>query len=183
MYVVSIPGLCRKRRNPMSGGTSRAAIWPLFWLHLLQSGSRIQWSQLADICSLLVRKEEAKDVLHLFPDAFFAIFHMLVVVVLFYLTTLFQYLRLYSVDFYSILIRLPSSSEAGEMRVRSGRWILPTSTYRARRVLLHAVTLRHGTDGFTSPPKEVVLRILSPLKSIVLGRVSTREPWVQWQAR
>jgi hypothetical protein len=24
--------------------------------------------------------------------------------------------------------------------------------------------LRHGIDGFTSPPKEVVLRILSPLK-------------------
>jgi hypothetical protein len=23
------------------------------------------------------------------------------------------------------------------------------------RVLLHAVNLRHGTDGFTSPPKEV----------------------------
>jgi hypothetical protein len=37
-----------------------------------------------------------------------------------------------------------------------------------------------GTDGFTSRPKEGVLRILSPLKSIVLGRVLTREPWVQW---
>jgi hypothetical protein len=36
-----------------------------------------------------------------------------------YLTTIFQYLRLYSVDFYSILIRLPSSSEAGETRVRN----------------------------------------------------------------
>jgi hypothetical protein len=36
-----------------------------------------------------------------------------------YLTTLFQFLRLYSVDFYSILIRLPSSSEAGETRVRN----------------------------------------------------------------
>jgi hypothetical protein len=38
-----------------------------------------------------------------------------------YLTTLFQYLRLYSVDFYSILICLPSSSEAGETRVRNSR--------------------------------------------------------------
>jgi len=28
--------------------------------------------------------------------------------------------------------------------------------------LLHAVKLRHGTDGFTSPLKEVVLRIFSP---------------------
>jgi hypothetical protein len=27
------------------------------------------------------------------------------------------------------------------------------------------------TDGFTSPQKEGVLRILSPLKSIVFGRV------------
>jgi hypothetical protein len=32
------------------------------------------------------------------------------------------------------------------------------------RVLLHAANLRHGTDGFTSPPKEGVLRIFSPLK-------------------
>jgi hypothetical protein len=58
-----------------------------------------------------------------------------------------------------------------ETRVRNGRWILPTSTYRARRVLLHAVNLRHRNDGFTSSPKEGVLRILSPLKSIVLGQV------------
>jgi len=32
------------------------------------------------------------------------------------------------------------------------------------RDLLHAANLRHGTDGFTSPPKEDVLRIFSPLK-------------------
>ena len=30
------------------------------------------------------------------------------------------------------------------------------------RDLLHTVKLRHGTDGFTSPPKEGVLRIFSP---------------------
>jgi hypothetical protein len=30
------------------------------------------------------------------------------------------------------------------------------------RHLLHAVKLRHETDGFTSPPKEGVLRIFSP---------------------
>jgi hypothetical protein len=30
------------------------------------------------------------------------------------------------------------------------------------RDLLHAVKLRHGTDDFTSPPKEGVLRIFSP---------------------
>jgi hypothetical protein len=30
--------------------------------------------------------------------------------------------------------------------------------------LLHAANLRHGTDGFTSPPKEGVLRIFTSLK-------------------
>ena len=30
------------------------------------------------------------------------------------------------------------------------------------RCLLHTVKLRHGTDGFTAPPKEGVLRIFSP---------------------
>jgi hypothetical protein len=55
-----------------------------------------------------------------------------------------------------------------------------TFSIHARTVLLHAVNLRHGTDGFISPPKEVVLRIL---KSIDLCRDRTREPWVQWRAR
>jgi hypothetical protein len=63
-----------------------------------------------------------------------------------------------------------SSGEAGKHGWENGHWILPTSTYRARMVLLHTVNLRHGTDGFTSLPKEGVLRILSPLKSIVLCR-------------
>jgi hypothetical protein len=53
-----------------------------------------------------------------------------------------------------------------------GRPILLTKhLFHACKALLHAVNLRHGIDGFTSPPKEGVLRILSPLKSIVLGRV------------
>jgi len=30
---------------------------------------------------------------------------------------------------------------------------------RKFRDLLHAANLRHGTDGFTSPPKEGVLRV------------------------
>ena len=30
------------------------------------------------------------------------------------------------------------------------------------RDLLHAANLRHGTDGFTSPPKKCVLRIFCP---------------------
>ena len=33
------------------------------------------------------------------------------------------------------------------------------------RDLLHAVNLRHGTDGFTSLPKEGVLRIFFALKN------------------
>jgi hypothetical protein len=40
---------------------------------------------------------------------------------------------------------------AGE---KYGCWILLTSTYHAHRILLHAVNLWHGTDGFTSPPKK-----------------------------
>jgi hypothetical protein len=33
------------------------------------------------------------------------------------------------------------------------------------RDLLHVANLRHRTDGFTSPPKEDVLRIFSALKN------------------
>jgi hypothetical protein len=33
------------------------------------------------------------------------------------------------------------------------------------RDLSHAVNLRHGTEGFTSPPKEGVLRIFFALKN------------------
>jgi len=35
---------------------------------------------------------------------------------------------------------------------------------RNSRDLLHAANLRHGTDGFTSPPKEGVLRIFFTLQ-------------------
>jgi hypothetical protein len=41
------------------------------------------------------------------------------------------------------------------------------------RDLLHAANLRHGTDGFASPPKEGMLRIFSPEKSEGFGRVYT----------
>ena len=40
------------------------------------------------------------------------------------------------------------------------KWRLPRHFW----VLSHAVILRHGTDGFTSPPKEGALRIFSPWK-------------------
>ena len=51
------------------------------------------------------------------------------------------------------------------------KWRLPLHFW----VLLHAVNLRHGTDGFTSTPKEGALRIFSPEKSDGFGRVWTRE--------
>ena len=57
-------------------------------------------------------------------------------------------------------------AKGGTMWVRNGRWILPEMPdfNVAFRNLLHAVNLRHGTDSFTSPPKEGVLRIFSPWK-------------------
>jgi hypothetical protein len=62
-------------------------------------------------------------------------------------------------NFYSISIRLPEpcSSEAGETWVRNmaAEFCLQSIFF----MLIHAVNLRHGTDGFTSPPKKVVLRI------------------------
>jgi hypothetical protein len=41
------------------------------------------------------------------------------------------------------------------------------------RDLLHAANLRHETEGFTSPPKEGMLRIFSPEKSEGFSRVCT----------
>ena len=60
----------------------------------------------------------------------------------------------------------PLAVEGGTLRGRemfrqiSSRIRLP----RNSRDLLHAANLRHGTDGFTSPPKEGVLRIFFALK-------------------
>jgi hypothetical protein len=39
------------------------------------------------------------------------------------------------------------------------------NTHLTILLLLHAANLRHGTDGFTSPPKEGMLRIFFALKS------------------
>jgi hypothetical protein len=52
----------------------------------------------------------------------------------------------------------PSGSEAGESQVRNRmgeNFAYKASHSLLCRVLLHAVNLQHGTDGFTSPPKEV----------------------------
>jgi hypothetical protein len=47
----------------------------------------------------------------------------------------------------------------------TAEFCLRNISIHARKVLLHAVNLRHGTAGFTSPPKEVVLRIFITLKN------------------
>jgi hypothetical protein len=44
--------------------------------------------------------------------------------------------------------------------------------------LLHAANLRYGTDGFTSPPKEGVLRIFTPLKILRLRLGLKPRTWV-----
>ena len=55
------------------------------------------------------------------------------------------------------------AAEGGTLR---GRQIWPKIRLsRNSRDLLHAANLWHGTDGFTSPPKEGVLRIFSALKN------------------
>ena len=46
------------------------------------------------------------------------------------------------------------------------------------RDLLHAANLRCGTDGFTSPPKEGVLRIFSPLKIRRLRPGLNLQTWI-----
>ena len=46
------------------------------------------------------------------------------------------------------------------------------------RDLLHAANLRHATNGFTSPPKEGVPRIFSPLKIRRLRPGLNPQTWV-----
>jgi hypothetical protein len=52
------------------------------------------------------------------------------------------------------------AAKGGTMGEKGCPVILPTW----RLYLLHAANPRHGTDGFTSPPKEGLLGIFSPLK-------------------
>jgi len=59
--------------------------------------------------------------------------------------------------------RDPSSERWNYGREMSSNFAKMTTSMPFRD-LLHAANLRHGTDGFTSPPKEGVLRIFSPLK-------------------
>ena len=80
------------------------------------------------------------------------------------------------------------TSETTRANPSSGRWnygreIAENFAESGELRILHAVNLRHGTDGFTSPPKERALRIFSPEKSDGFGRVWTRELGYQRPAR
>ena len=58
--------------------------------------------------------------------------------------------------------RAPSGGRWNCVREISGKFCLNIDLHFKFRDILHVVKLRHGTDGFTSPPKEGVLRIFSP---------------------
>jgi hypothetical protein len=58
--------------------------------------------------------------------------------------------------------RAPSGGRWNCEREMSGKFCLNAVLHVTFRDLLHAVKLRHETDGFTSPPKEGMLRIFLP---------------------
>ena len=60
--------------------------------------------------------------------------------------------------------RAPSGGRWNCGREMSGKFCLNADLHVTFRDLLHAVKLRHRTDGFTSPPKEGVLRTFLALK-------------------
>jgi hypothetical protein len=63
-------------------------------------------------------------------------------------------------------------------RGMSGKFCLNVEFHVIFKDLLHAVKLRHGTDGFTSPPKEGVLRIFFTLKIRRLRPGANPRTWV-----
>ena len=73
-------------------------------------------------------------------------------------------------------------SQQREVELLGEKWptnLAESSDFHASfRDLLHAVNLRHGTDGFTSPPKEGVLRFFSPWKIRRLRPGSNPRTWV-----
>jgi hypothetical protein len=70
----------------------------------------------------------------------------------------------------------PSSERWNYGRERlSGNFAYMASIHAIRN-LLHAANLRHGTDRFTSPPKEGVLRIFSPTNLGTKGQHTTPRP-------
>ena len=54
------------------------------------------------------------------------------------------------------------AAEGGSVGEKCPVFCLNAEFHVTFRDYLHAVKLRRGTDGFTSPPEEGVLRIFSP---------------------
>ena len=79
----------------------------------------------------------------------------------------------------------PLVAEGGTLRGREMfRQIWPRiQLTRNSMDLLHAANLRHGTDGFTSPPKKGVLRIFSPLKIRRLRPGLNPQTWLPLEHR
>ena len=77
------------------------------------------------------------------------------------------------------------AAKGGTTWARNGRWILPENARLPLtfRELLHAVNLRHGTDGLTSPPEEGVLRVFSPWKIQRLRSGLNPRTWVPKASR
>jgi hypothetical protein len=67
--------------------------------------------------------------------------------------------------FAAVMDRLTGRAFRLDPDVPSGSQSEDLGSSSCPKVILHAVNLRHGTDGFTSPPKEVVLRIFITLKN------------------
>ena len=63
-----------------------------------------------------------------------------------------------------------------------GTFCLNVDFHATFRVLLHAVKLRHGTDGFTSPPKEGVHSYITLTKENVrlIKGVASALPLLFW---
>jgi hypothetical protein len=61
------------------------------------------------------------------------------------------------------------------------KFSLQSDFHKNCRGFLRAAKLQHGTDSFTSPPKEGMLRIFWPKKSDGFDRVQTRELGYQSQ--
>jgi hypothetical protein len=74
--------------------------------------------------------------------------------------------------------RAPSGGRWNCGREMSGKFCLNADFHVTFRDLLHAVKLRHGTDGFTTPPKEGLLRIFFALKILRLLPGANPRTWV-----
>ena len=75
--------------------------------------------------------------------------------------------------------QVPPAAEGGTCGWElSGNFCLNVDFHTTFRDLLHAANLQHGNDGFTSPPKEGMLRIFSPLKIRSLRPGLNPRTWV-----